>query len=248
MVEIEGVELNPCCGTHFDSLSQLQLIHISHCEKSKTTSKIFFVAGRRALSVLRQTVDMDRKLTALLSCNSDAFVELIKKLQVETKEKGKTNMKLLKDLADVESKTLLNQIHQHFTPNQTSESKQPEQPEGILVLLNREEAGLGYLSNIVDNLIPALNTSSASNPVLAHSLLFLTSPDEVEGKDGTFLLASNDDNLLKTLSADVAKLLNGKGGGRSGRYQGKGVVGDAKKRQEAIDFIASKLKVATFQL
>ena len=57
-IEIEGVEMNPCGGTHVARTGQIGLTLLRKCEKQKGNWRVEFVCGGRALAVARE----DRRL------------------------------------------------------------------------------------------------------------------------------------------------------------------------------------------
>ncbi|MDA8427457.1 MAG: alanyl-tRNA editing protein [Treponema sp.] len=50
IVEIDGLDYSPCCGTHVASALELRLVKLLGAEKYKGMSRVSFVAGRRALA------------------------------------------------------------------------------------------------------------------------------------------------------------------------------------------------------
>jgi alanyl-tRNA synthetase len=57
-IEIEGVELNPCGGTHVARTGQIGMTLLRKCEKQKGNWRVEFVCGTRALATARE----DRRL------------------------------------------------------------------------------------------------------------------------------------------------------------------------------------------
>lgn len=57
-IEIEGVELQPCGGTHVARTGQIGLMLLRKCEKQKGNWRLEFVCGQRALAAARE----DRRL------------------------------------------------------------------------------------------------------------------------------------------------------------------------------------------
>ena len=55
------------------------------------------------------------------------------------------------------------------------------------------------------------------------------------GTDGMFLVASANAELVAAAAPAVARVLDGRGGGRGGRYQGKCKSLSPEKRSEALD-------------
>ena len=57
-IEIEGIEMNPCGGTHVARTGQIGLTLLRKCEKQKGNWRVEFVCGGRALAAARE----DRRL------------------------------------------------------------------------------------------------------------------------------------------------------------------------------------------
>jgi len=53
VVEIEGLDYSPCCGTHLPSVGPIGLLKITGAEKYKGMTRISFLAGRRAFTDYR---------------------------------------------------------------------------------------------------------------------------------------------------------------------------------------------------
>jgi len=71
-------------------------------------------------------------------------------------------------------------------------------------------------------------------------IALLTTTTKLNSKDGQFLITGSQD-LVATHGPELAKVFEGRGGGRPGRYQGKGQSMDPKKRQEAINYLSQIL-------
>jgi len=74
IVTIDGVDRNPCCGTHLPSLHNLQLFLLPHTEalsRSATTSaRLYFLAGPRLIAHLTASHALLQQSSALLSCGA----------------------------------------------------------------------------------------------------------------------------------------------------------------------------------
>lgn len=57
IIEIKGYDWVACCGTHVSSAADLRLVGILQAEKYKGNTRLYFVAGSRAASLLRQRKD-----------------------------------------------------------------------------------------------------------------------------------------------------------------------------------------------
>ncbi len=52
IIEIDGFDFTPCCGTHVDGALEIQLLKIMRYEKYKGMTRVYFVAGLRAYEYL----------------------------------------------------------------------------------------------------------------------------------------------------------------------------------------------------
>ncbi len=80
LIEIEGVDINPCGGTHLSCTSELQVLKIVGLEKSRGQARLRFMVGGRVLaalgSALKREVALNKVdllhsmkvLAGLLSC------------------------------------------------------------------------------------------------------------------------------------------------------------------------------------
>lgn len=67
MIEIAGVDLNPCCGTHVSALGQLQAIKLLGTEKGKQGRvNLNFLVGGRVLKYLQNCLERENSLTEIL--------------------------------------------------------------------------------------------------------------------------------------------------------------------------------------
>ncbi|CAB4029085.1 Alanyl-tRNA editing Aarsd1, partial [Paramuricea clavata] len=103
VVEIEGLEMNMCCGTHVRNLSDLQMIKLLHTEPTKGLLRLFFLAGKRVLDFTHKALDNEKGLTKILSCGPDEHVTMVDKLQKSLKAANKVNRSQLRELALLEA-------------------------------------------------------------------------------------------------------------------------------------------------
>lgn len=85
IVEIKGIDVSACCGTHVIHTGQLGLIKIVKTEKVKGNIRVHFKCGYRALEDYRQTSTILNDVSLHLSSNRDAVLSNIKKLELEHK-------------------------------------------------------------------------------------------------------------------------------------------------------------------
>ena len=84
VVEIQGNDFSPCCGTHCKSTGQIGMLRIFGAEKYKGMTRIYFLAGRRLLNdsrLLRQNaVTASRVLSVPVNETGKAVLDLAEKL------------------------------------------------------------------------------------------------------------------------------------------------------------------------
>ena len=216
VIEIEGVDMNPCGGTHIRCTSELQLIHLTRTDKAKSHVRVFFLAGDRALRTLREGVTVGRGLAAVLSCTGEAQVDMVTKLQTEARQMGKTNTKLLKELAEL-------------TAQQLIASYRTASPPSRLIVLHRDETPFAFLQSVADSV-------AAAAP---EAVLLLTCTEGTDGKEGAWLLCGDG---VSEYGGEVGKLMEGRGGGKGKKVQGKGSRID--KRGDVVKWLEEKLAAA----
>lgn len=192
IIDIEGVDANMCCGTHVSNLSHLQVIKVLGSEKGKKNkTNLIFLAGNRVLKYAEKSYSKERSLVSLLKTGPDEHVESVDKTLKSLKLLQKANLSLLRDMAVL--------IAQNFKNN-------PQR--GKFFTLHKKEGDNEFM-NIIAN---EINTESQD------TLVFLTVGEE-KGP-GLFLLAGPIEQVSE-LGPLVLELLQGKGAGKNGRFQGK---------------------------
>lgn len=210
VIEIEHTDINPCCGTHAASTSELQLIVINKHEPiaSSKHTRIYFLAGERAIQQCTQALNITRQSAALLSTTVEQQVDAIQRLQLELRTASRTNARLFKELAESEAQRLIAAIN-------LSSSDASSQQSHSVHASHREEAPPTYNVAIADLVSKHFEASPAARPYV----VLLSSVCELQSTQGQFVLFG-DESLVKKYGAECAKILSGKGGGK-GRYQGK---------------------------
>ncbi|HOX45597.1 MAG TPA: alanyl-tRNA editing protein [Myxococcota bacterium] len=99
LVEIEGVDLNTCGGTHVASTAELQAVALTGTERLRGGTRVFFLAGGRVLRELGQAVAHQRALGELLSCPPADHPAAVSRLQAELREAGVQRRQLQSELA-----------------------------------------------------------------------------------------------------------------------------------------------------
>ncbi|XP_061446645.1 alanyl-tRNA editing protein Aarsd1-like isoform X1 [Rhineura floridana] len=204
IISIEGVDANMCCGTHVSNLSDLQMVKLLGTEKGKKNKTNLVFLAG------------NRVLKALERSHATekALTSLLKNGPEEHVEAVKRLQNSLKQL----QKNNLNLLRDLAVLTAQSLKKNLAQ-EPVLVLHRKD--GDSEFMNIIAN---EIGTGQ-------ETLLFLSVGDEKAA--GLFLLAGPPETVEK-LGPRVAELLEGKGAGKPGRYQGKATRMNRRAEVEAL--------------
>lgn len=188
LVEIAGIDVNTCGGTHVSQLGELQLVHLIGTEKVRGGARLSFVAGHRVVRRLREATHRTGALNRALKCGPDAHLDSVKRLLDDAKSAGRQRRHLLGELAAALGATI--------------PGADPTRP----VHIHREAPDLGFLRSIAD----AARSAGHTGPIL------LTGGQGA----GVFLLDASAERVQQVGPA-IANALDGRGGGRGTRFQGK---------------------------
>lgn len=79
VVEIDGLDYTPCCGTHVRSTAELRLLLVLGMERYKGLFRIHFVVGNRAVRLARESALAARQASRILGCEPrDAGTETLR--------------------------------------------------------------------------------------------------------------------------------------------------------------------------
>jgi alanyl-tRNA synthetase len=99
VVEIQGKDFSPCCGTHLRATGKIGMLRILGAEKYKGMTRIAFIAGRRVLRdsrLLRQNGELiSRSLKIPVEETGKGVLALLEKLSTQEKR--------LKDLEEADA-------------------------------------------------------------------------------------------------------------------------------------------------
>lgn len=201
IVEVDGYDYSPCCGTHVNTSGEIGLIKISRFENYKSGIRLEFRCGRRALAYFSQLVQITQTLGRELSTPPEGLIPAFEKYRSE-KEETKENLQLLQNaLQRLEADSYM---------------ASAENCEGVRVIARVADQDMKALKNMASLL--------AQNP---STVVLLGTA--AEGKAQILLQRSADLEQLdmKALFTEVAPLINARGGGNAGAAQGGGDIAAA---------------------
>jgi len=188
------VDMNTCCGTHVKSIGQLQMIKFFKLERVKPTIfRVHFAAAKRLVDVMNGMYDNQAKLNNMLSCREEEQVQRVTQLLDDKRKNASDTKYVLEKLCACQSRELAAKV------------------ENNLAIMDVGDVDMGYLT------------------MLSASVLDLVSNDDIVillvcgidgSEEGSFLLVGNKEKVEMS-GKKVAELLNGRGGGRNGKFQGK---------------------------
>ena len=203
-IEIEGVDMNTCCGTHVPSLGAIMSVKFTKTERiKKTTLRIYFVAGDRVLDNFDKHLRQQSAIAKVLSTpNLEEQAVRVSNLFLENKE-------MKKDIAS---------LWDVIVPYKVADAVENEV---YLCDLGESVVDTAIYKKIAQGVLKEKNASAC----------FLISGSD---DDATFYAESSDAKVVDSAAKDICALLNGKGGGKKGSMMGKiaGAGGWRKKLDE----------------
>jgi len=106
LVEIEGLDLNTCGGTHLSSTAQIAGMCLVRTEPLRGGTRVFFVAGDRLRRRMTEHEARNASLRALLGAPDSELVELVTLRLERSKEQARVARRLGQDLAEAQAALL----------------------------------------------------------------------------------------------------------------------------------------------
>jgi len=100
LVEIEGVDLSACGGTHVDRLRRIRTVHLTRAEPARGGARIHYLAGGRVIGRLRSCAVVEADLKRRIGTGPEEFARVIDTWQAERKALGRRMSDLEAALAD----------------------------------------------------------------------------------------------------------------------------------------------------
>ena len=193
LVEIEGLDLNTCGGTHLDSTAEIECVKLLGGEPMRGGTRLYWVAGGRVRARLGAHEARSAALRRTLEGGDDDLVALAGARRDQLHESERARRRLLERLADAEAARLL-----------------AAAGASGFVEAHLDDADGAFVQRI----------ASAFAARRGAAILLLTAG---AGGAALFALAAQESAPVdvKALGARVAAALGGRGGGSGRVYQGK---------------------------
>jgi alanyl-tRNA synthetase len=214
-IEIEGVELQPCGGTHVKSAGQIGLILVRRCTKIRQDWRVEFVCGNRAEKAARRDGALLGRAAEKLSCATEDVVSCLERALAERDAHFKNYRALLERLAATEAALVLQST--------------PPGPHGLHIVWR-------VLDGVSPEYLELLATEVAK---VEKSVAFLS-----EKKSGQLLFAQHPSSAkdMNATLKQVFEKFGGKGGGTRNFARGK--LSDASQVENALALAREELSGA----
>ncbi|MFS1511502.1 alanyl-tRNA editing protein [Chengkuizengella sp. SCS-71B] len=104
IVEIDGIDISACCGTHVESTGQIGMMKVLKTEKHRGGIRLYFKCGYRALADYDATHQVLMSAGAKLNANRDTLLARLDQIELDQKQLQKqlneTKEKLFSSLAE----------------------------------------------------------------------------------------------------------------------------------------------------
>ncbi|KAF8604463.1 ThrRS/AlaRS common domain-containing protein [Ceratobasidium sp. AG-I] len=192
VITIDGIDSNPCCGTHLSQTSHIGLILLHHTQPIRgTNTRLFFSCGARATSLATSSIHANRLIAAILSSGTAPKELNMRATQVTTS---------LRDALRAKRK-LETEVASYIAANVIRDG---------LTWVHRADGDLNFLTDVVAA-IPTPNLPGA---------LVLAAGAGADG-GSVLIVGAEADMVQATASKAITALENLKGGGKGLRWQGK---------------------------
>ena len=191
------VDQNTCGGTHVQSLGQLQMIKFFRLDRQKSNVlRVYFAAGKRLMNIMNAAYKREDGLTNIFSCMESEIVPRVETMVDDKKEKEREIQKLNEKLCAFQAKEIISMLDAN----------------GGVAAVDIGGADMSFKTILANTVLEASGSEG--------TLLLLIGGSE-SGEEGSFLLVG-DEMLVGKIGKDVAAALEARGGGRGGKFQGKG--------------------------
>ncbi len=195
LVEIAGIDLNTCGGTHLASTAEIECVKLLGSEPMRGGVRLYWVAGGRVRQRLAAHEARNEALRRVLEASDDELTAVATSKVAQLQESERARRRLLERLADAEAERLL---------------AAAATAEGRFVEAHFDDVDGAFLRRLAAVL--------TARPGASFALL------TAAGADGAFFTLAAQDGAtadVAALGARAAAALEGRGGGKGRVYQGK---------------------------
>lgn len=179
LVEMPGIDLNACGGTHVRALGQIGCLLLRGTEKVRQGIRLSFVCGLRAVRVARADDALLMSVSKSLSGHRSSLPEMVERKLLDAKADAKEKQKLREELADYHAARLL--------------VEDPVEQGLRIVYRNFTDRDAAYAKLLASRLVAAAPQTAAilsSSQEEPASIIFARSKDQDQIRSGEWLAAA----------------------------------------------------------
>ena len=191
LVEIEGIDLNTCGGTHLRATSEIEVLKLLGTERLRGGTRLFFVAGGRVRRRLGAHEERNGRLRVLLGASDAGLAEALEAKLSQLTESQKALRAAEEELADATAGALATAV------GPVAEAHFDGRDLAFLLRVGKRFTALP---------VPGIVLLTGVNEGVEAFLLAAGGASTVD---------------IRVLGAAVAEALGGRGGGSGRLYQGK---------------------------
>ncbi|KPI83458.1 hypothetical protein ABL78_7504 [Leptomonas seymouri] len=108
IISLDRIDSCTCCGTHLNSLAELQAMYLLHQEVKGTTVKLHFITGARAAQLFHAMYQRERQLMPELGgSRPDDFISVVQRRSKDATDAEKTMKRWTLELAGHEARRIM---------------------------------------------------------------------------------------------------------------------------------------------
>lgn len=191
LVEIDGLDLNTCGGTHLRSTAELGCLCLLGTERLRGGTRVVFAAGNRIRRMVADHEHRTARLRQILDASNEALIDQAERREMQIRTVSKRLKGALNELA-------------HFESRRLASVSQP------LIEAHWDDRDMSFLQAVARNLAVCAPSTAA----------LLTAGKDADGAFLLAAGPESDVDVSRHGPA-VAAIVEGRGGGRGKIFQGK---------------------------
>jgi Ser-tRNA(Ala) deacylase AlaX len=191
LVDINGLDLNTCGGTHCRSTAEIGVLCLLGTEPMRGGTRVFFAAGDRVRRRMAAHEDRNLKLRSMLDTADDQLPDVVALRLEREKELARSARRLTEELAEAAATALCG------AESAVIDSHWPD----------RDIAFLQKVGRTITDIAPERRA--------------LLTVDDRDGAKFLVVAGAASGLQLDTIGPRIAEILDGRGGGRGEIFQGK---------------------------
>lgn len=202
VVSIDGIDANPCCGTHLQNTGQIQAVALLHQQNVRGGhSRLFFVCGARtSLQLLQHFGTLKSIAGNQLSCTIDEVPEKVALAIANCRKAQAREIAYIKELASLDARRLA----QGITAHSVQYIYRPDPAPEYFTQFQREWSGAA--------------STIHSGTLSTHTIVLLNGDEESAHGGMVKIIGPKSLEISQQLHKRLSNL---KGGGRGCVFQGK---------------------------